>query len=222
MSTRTPSLQETIAAAVAAGLLDVHTAIPARIVRYDAATQKADCKPLVKRAYPDEAGARQVDALPVIPGAPVMFPGAGGFRVTFPVRVGDTCLLIFSEAPLDRWKSGEGQEVDPEVDHAHALMDAVCILGLRPFGAALEEPPSDVCTIGQDGADFQPIGLGTSLKDHLDALKSYIDGHTHPVPGTGTTCVNGSPWTGTATSAAPSSSSPSVPTVESTTVQVSE
>ena len=221
MTTRAPTLSETIREAVAAGILDVHTAIPARIERYDAATQKADCKPLVKRAYLDESGARQVESLPVIPGVPVMFPGAGGFRVTFPVAVGDTCLLVFSECSTDRWLSGSGQEVDPEFDHAHALADAVCILGLRPFGDALASTATDVCTIGQDGGTFVPVGLGDTIKSHFDAIKSYIDGHTHSVPGTGTTCVNGAAWTGTATSATPSSASPSVPDVQSDTVKVS-
>ena len=52
--TRAPSLAATLAAAVRAGLLDCHTAIPGRIVSYDAAKQQADVQPLIKVAREDE------------------------------------------------------------------------------------------------------------------------------------------------------------------------
>jgi phage baseplate assembly protein V len=51
--------------------------------------------------------------------------------------------------------------------------------------------------------DVDCSGTVTGSTDVVGGGK-HLKTHTHPVPGTGTTCVNGSPWTGTATSQAPS------------------
>ena len=86
----------------------------------------------------------------MIPGVPVVSPGGGGYRITFPIAKDDTCLLVFADGSLDRWLSGDGKEVDPEFDHAHGPMAAVAIIGLRPFGAALSSAPTDEMSIGKD------------------------------------------------------------------------
>ncbi len=224
MGERAPAFAEVVRRLVAARLVDLHTAIPGRIVKYDAGTQKADVKPLVKQAYLDEEGARQVDGLPVVPGVPVMFPGGGGYRLTFPVRAGDrdgdTCLLVFSQASLDRWLSGNGAEVDPEIDGA-TLSDAVAILGLKPFGAPLSSAPTDEATLGSDdgvqvhleenlitagdksGSEF--VALADKLLQRVQDIETKFDAHVHTFTGT----VAGAACSGTTTATAtPTAHSP--------------
>jgi hypothetical protein len=194
----TPTLASTIRGAIDARLVDVHTAMPARVETYDAATQKVSVQPLIRRGYVDERGDRATERLPVITEVPVVFPGAGGFRVTFPVQPGDTVLLVFSEASLDRWLV-RGGEVDPDDDRRHALTDAIAIPGLRAFGQALASAPADVMTAGRDGGpviefDTSEIRVGGSqalaTKADIDALASVFSSHTHlHVPGPGTVTV---------------------------------
>lgn len=203
MSTQrdTPSLAAVIRRALDARLVDVHTAVPAEVLEYDAATQKVTAQPLLRRAYWDESGERIAEKLAPIPGVPVAFPGSGGFRVTFPVVVGDTVLLVFSEASLDKWLS-HGGDVDPVDDARHELSDAIAIPGLRDFGHALGDAPTNRMSMGYDSGptieiDESEVRLGSNgandpvaLKSDLDALKTWLNAHTHggSTPGT--------PWTG--------------------------
>lgn len=59
---------------------------------------------------------------------PVIFPRGGGCTLTFPVKEGDECLLIFADRCIDFWwQSGGVQEtVDPR---QHDLSDAFAIVG---------------------------------------------------------------------------------------------
>ncbi len=70
-----------------------HYAIPARVTTFDAGTQRASFKPVVKKAHLDESDQRQVDALPVIPNVPVLF---WSFRIM--VGVGLWLILLFATA----------------------------------------------------------------------------------------------------------------------------
>lgn len=150
MSLRSPGVLDVVDKALTARLRNTHVALPARIEGYDAATQKARVLPLVKgwKRAPD--GTRSAVQLPVISAVPVVFPGAGGFRLTFPVEVGDSVLLVFSDYSLDRWLK-EGGAVDPIDERTHNLSDAICIPGLRDFGHPLTSAPTDGASLGADG-----------------------------------------------------------------------
>jgi hypothetical protein len=146
MTSRTPSLGEIIRRALDARLAGVHVALPGRIEKYDAAKQKADVLPLVKTP--------EGESMPVVCNVPIVFPGSGGFRITFPVKKGDVVLLVFSDRSLDIWKS-EGGEVDPRDTRQHALSDAVALVGLRSFDDPLEDVPTDSMKAGKDGGTVQ-------------------------------------------------------------------
>ena len=106
-------------------LKDLHTVIPGKIERFDSDTQLAQIKPLIKRRFVNN----QEVELPLCINCPVMFPRAGGFVMTFPVKVGDECLVVFSERSLDTWLQSAG--VQPPLDtRRHSLSDAIAILGL--------------------------------------------------------------------------------------------
>lgn len=170
---RFPGLQEVINRAVEAGLRNLYTLIPAKIVKWDADKQRADCQILIKDVTENEEENRVATSWPVVTGVPVKFIGAGGFRLTCPVSDGTlniegtsvkatTGSLVFSHRSLDKWLSGSGKEVDPEFDHAHALSDAVFVPGLRPFGAPWQIP--DFLSIGFDGE------TGLQLRFKSDAI----------------------------------------------------
>lgn len=196
---RTTTLQDLLSKFRESMAAQIHTALPGKIVRYDSSAQKADVQPLIKDRYTDEAGALQVRTLPVIPAVPVQFPGAGGYRITFPVAEGDTGLLLFAESSLDKWLVSGGT-VDPEDDRRHDLTDAVFLPGLRDFGHALASAPTDRATFGKDDGlqihvDGSKIRIGTTtavqlekhpngetLKSILDTLIAWANTHTHPTP----------------------------------------
>jgi hypothetical protein len=198
MTTRNLSLPEFFERALRAGLDDLRVGLPARVERYDAALQRADVQPLLKTAFIDEEGKRQVERVPVIPAVPVIFPQGGGYRLTFPLAEGDTVWLTFSSASLDLWLQ-QGGEVDPGDDRRGHLADAVAYAGIRDFAHPLQDAPADVAAFGRDGgpsiyvspsevriganSGLQPAVLGDALQSHLQTLKTYLDTLVLPVSG---------------------------------------
>jgi hypothetical protein len=202
-----PTLADAIRRAVECAVADLHVAIPARVERVDLAKALVDVKPLVKDRY-SEDGATKVQSVPVVTNVPLVFPGAGGMRITFPVTKGDTVLLVFSERSLDSWLV-RGGEVDPLDDRRHSLSDAVAIPGLNDFAHPWKAISSSAVTIGKDGEAQHPAGLGDKIRTELDAIWSAIyGGHVHAGVETG------------GGSTAPASGSPSKQVVESETVKI--
>jgi len=188
----TPSLPEVIRRAVEAGLEDAHVAIPAKVTRVDLAKGQLDVQPLVKDLRELEDGGLEAVSVPVITNVPIIWPGAGGFRLTFPIAAGDTVLLVFSDRSLDVWLA-RGGEVDPGDPRRHALSDAVAIPGLRPFSAPWAGTASDAVTLGKDGgtqikvkngtieldgAD-EPVALADSIETLLTQIRTWLATHTH-------------------------------------------
>lgn len=133
--TRAPSLISVVRKHTDSRLADLHVALPARIESFDPSTQLARVKPLLRETVETEEGDEAVEALPVISNVPVQFPGGGGYVLTFPVAIGDPCLLVFADRALDRWIESGG-DVDPVDLRRHNLSDAVAILGVRHRSAA--------------------------------------------------------------------------------------
>lgn len=196
----TPDLATVLRAATSASLKGVRVALPGRIESYDASTQQAVVQPLLLEGVFDEAGERQTERLPAIAGVPIVFPGAGGFRVTFPVAVGDTVLLVFSSSSIDRWLA-LGGEVDPQDDRRHHISDAIAIPGLRSFASPLGSAPTTSMSMGKDGGPTIEItgsevhaggASALALLSELSSMVSTFNSHTHILAlssGTGTAAV---------------------------------
>ncbi len=154
MTTRAPTLQEVIQGAIVAELIYQAGGMPARIVKFDAAKQMVNVKPLINRPYQGEDGETLVESIPVISNVPIVVPGGGGYRATWPITAsdvnGDTCWLCFSDFSMDAWLAGGGQEVNPVINHTRQLTDAIAIVSLRPFGNPWSSYPTDHATIGAD------------------------------------------------------------------------
>lgn len=191
----TPSFSALLSDAVRSGIAQMHVSMPGSVEEFDPEQQRATVRPLLKRGYVDESGNRQSEELPVVPDVPVVFlSGGGGYRVTVPVQVGDTVLLIFSEGSLDRWLHGGGL-VDPEDDRRNSLTDAVAIPGLRSFNDALPDFLGDALHIGDSGTSItvrpSDIRIGSdaateppALNSDLVALRQAVESWT-PVPNDG-------------------------------------
>lgn len=145
MPDTSPGLGSLLADAIRSAMIDVHTALPARVESYDEATQTADIKPMLKRVMRRANMERVIETLPVIPCVPVMWPRGGGYFMHMPLSAGDSGMLLFSEYQMDRWRS-TGDDVDPGDTRRHDLSGAVFIPGLFPSA----EPIADA-TGGEDG-----------------------------------------------------------------------
>ncbi len=108
------------------GIAGIHTACPATIVSFDAGTCVACVKPTMTYYKSDGT---TLD-YPVIIGVPVFMPRAGSSQITYPVKAGDSCLLVFAERSIDEWMGkGNSDNHDPR---RYDLTDAFCFVGMCP------------------------------------------------------------------------------------------
>lgn len=115
---------------------NIHTCLPGEIVSVDKRKGLVEVQPKAQMTF---SNGTTLD-FPIIAGVPLVFPQGGDASITFPVKEGDQCLIVFSEQPLDYW-FGEG-EASPNVKHG--LSGAIAIPGLMKeisddFALALEK-----------------------------------------------------------------------------------
>lgn len=123
-------LPQLIDAMINEALDDVHTAIPARVEKFNPQTLRGEVVPLVKRKLEQDG---EPEALPPILDVPFVMPKAGPFIMRWPVRRGDTVLVVFSERALD-YIMTDGEPHDPRLRRRHALDDAIAVPGLMHLG----------------------------------------------------------------------------------------
>ena len=150
----TPTLAEALAAALDARAAQIHTAVPARVVSYDAAAQTADVAPATWTG---------ATAPPVVPRVPVVWPQGGGGYLLFPLHGGDTGLLVACEADISEWRrtGEEGPAADAAVHHQ---ANAVFIPGCNPAAAVLSAPAGATVL---DGAGDLRLGSALAVASAL-------------------------------------------------------
>lgn len=67
--------------------------------------------------------------LPLLVDCPVQFPGGGGVTLTFPLKLGDECLVIFADRCIDAWWQNGGLQNQAEL-RLHDLSDGFVIPGV--------------------------------------------------------------------------------------------
>jgi len=154
---RTPELSELLDLAIERGLLRVNTWMPGRIDSYDATKQTATVVPELTLRAPAQDGTEGAIVPPKLVDVPVVFPGGGGFRVTFPVVQGDRVMLMFAQRSMDEWKTTAGSQ-DPADERHHSLSDAVAIAGLHDLVSVWTAVPGDRVTLGKDGGAQIAVG----------------------------------------------------------------
>lgn len=172
-----PTIQEVIADAIESRLLELHTAIPGKVISYDATTQTAEVAPVVQRAEPAVNGSSTLTPLPSIPNVPVQWPRGGGYAIHFPLAPGDHVLLVFSEAAIGHWRAS-GELAPPGDLRRHSLGYPVAIPGIAPESGPLTDAPADegvltvpdgkVLRVGGAGADF--VALAAKVEAELDKI----------------------------------------------------
>jgi hypothetical protein len=70
----------------------------------------------------------EIVRLPLIVDAPLEYPSGGDMIMTFPVAVGDECIIAFSDRCLEEWQQLGGMQT-PEY-RLHDLTDAVIRVGI--------------------------------------------------------------------------------------------
>lgn len=106
----------------------LRVALPGIIQSFDPETVTCVVQPAINGTQTDDSGNEQSAPLSLLTDVPVIFPRGGGVTLTFPVKVGDECLVIFSDRCIDFWWQSGGIQ-DPVDTRQHDLSDAFAIVG---------------------------------------------------------------------------------------------
>lgn len=119
---------------------NVHVSMVGKVESYNPQTNRASITPVGSFTAPDW----QEIPYPTIHNVPIQYPCGNGGKsgVTFPVKQGDTCIIIFADHQIENFLSGEKSDDMRN----HSLNDAYAIPTL--FSASvptLKSNPDDVC-----------------------------------------------------------------------------
>jgi hypothetical protein len=124
-------------------LLDVHTLIPGRILEYEGhETRKARVEISVNLP----TGNGELITPPPIDNVPVIFPSVSTSSILLPVKKGDGCLLLFSEAGIGNFLLAD-KTVDADDYSRFDTTDCIAIPGLH---SNLTLPETDLAINNED------------------------------------------------------------------------
>lgn len=121
----TPDLSAFIDLALRNALLNTNCHLLGTIQNFDAATQTATIGINQKLSL-----AGVLKDYPPLVKVPVFVLGGGDRVVTFPVRQGDTCLVLFNDRDFDNWFE-TGNITTPNSQRFHDLSDGLALVGFR-------------------------------------------------------------------------------------------
>lgn len=167
---RDNDFEEALRSALEAHQAKMWTALPGKIIGYDAKKQRAQVQLSIKSFVKQEDGSQKAVDLPVLQDVPVQFPGGGGQSLTFPIKAGDETLIVFSSRSPDSWQQSGGEQVAVDAG-MHTLSGGFAMMGFRNDTRALEDVSETETQMRSDDGKTK-IGLSGSGGVSIDTDKS--------------------------------------------------
>lgn len=120
--------EESLRMALEGTLARLWTAGPGIVHDVDLEKQTCSVQLAIQGETTGADGTVQRVALPMLVDVPLVFPRAGGFAVTFPVKSGDEVLVVFGARCIDAWYQSGGVQPAAEA-RMHDLSDGFAIPG---------------------------------------------------------------------------------------------
>lgn len=141
----------------------MRVSMPGIIMSFDPDAVTCVVQPAIKGGVPDESGNLASANLPLLVDVPVVFPRGGGCTLTFPVKPGDECLVIFADRCIDFWwQSGGVQE--PVDQRQHDLSDAFAIVGPQSQAKKISGISTTAAQLRtDDGTAFVEVAAGHDI-----------------------------------------------------------
>ena len=109
-----------------------------RIEAFDASDQTASISLSIKSIETiDVNGIKVLKERPLLQKCPCVVLTGGDSHLTFPIKVGDTCLVMFNDREIDSWFEEQEGGVYPRSERKHDLSDAIALVGIRNLNNAI-------------------------------------------------------------------------------------
>lgn len=114
------------------------SAMPARVTSFNASRMTCELVVAIQARVRLPNGEFQFVDVPPLVDCPVLFPGGGGYTLTFPVAAGDEALVVFASRCIDSWwDTGSAVPQPPSEFRMHDLSDGFALIGPRSRPRAL-------------------------------------------------------------------------------------
>ena len=113
-------------------LSNLHTSTIAKVTAVNETT--INCRPVINRVFDGKS-----IPLPEFIDVPVFFAQGGASYTTYPIAIGDYCILHFMERCFDAWWNGQ-DFVAPVEPRTHDYSDAFAVVGVKPMRQGLQIP----------------------------------------------------------------------------------
>lgn len=133
--------------AIESALAGVWTALPCIVETYDKKTVTITAQPTIQAQVSQVDGSIMLVDLPVLQDVPVMFQRGGGVTMTFPIKPGDECLVVFSSRCIDLWWQNGGIQL-PFENRKHDLSDGFAFF-------APQSQPNKISNISDDSVQLR-------------------------------------------------------------------
>lgn len=168
----------------------IWTALPGIVTGVDLDAQTLSVQPAVQGQVSDADGSSKNVNLPLLVDVPIVWPRAGGFAITFPIKPGDEVLAVFASRCIDSWWQSGGVGAQAEA-RMHDLSDGFAIL-------APTSQSKKLSNVQTDGVEMRTESRSTFIR--LTEGTIYIKGniehegntqHTGNLNRTGTSTTTG-------------------------------
>lgn len=119
----------------------IWTAMPAILQKYDATKLTCQAQPAIQAQVRSSSGSISNQTLPLLVDCPVVFPGGGGYVLTFPLAANDEGLIIIASRCIDAWWQNGGIQPQAEL-RMHDLSDGFFLPGVF----SVPRVPSNIAT----------------------------------------------------------------------------
>ena len=171
---------------------NIWTALPGIIQTFNPLKMTCTVQPAIQAILFDASGLPVNTTLPLLVDCPIQFLAGGNCTITFPINLGDECLIIFASRCIDAWWQSSGVQPQAEL-RLHDLSDGFILLGFRSVPRVIANISVNSIQIrSDDGAAFMELNPTTH------AVK-MTDGHgaTITLNGDGTITSAATTWTHT-------------------------
>ncbi len=135
----------------------IYTAMPGIIQSFNPAERICTIQPTIKAQVQNPDGTFEWVTIPLLIDCPVIFPSGGGFTLTFPLTLGDECLVIFAMRCIDAWWQSGGVQVQAEL-RMHDISDGFVLAGVNSAPNVIPSvSTSNVQLRSDDGLNFYEL-----------------------------------------------------------------
>lgn len=119
------------------------------IVSFDASTQTAEVEIKMLKMINGE-----LKDYAILIDCPCVVLGGGEGRITFPIKAGDSCIVMFNDRDIDNWYAG-GQKMCPRTERMHSFSDAIALVGIRNLQNKITDYLSDGTELKYGGSTIK-------------------------------------------------------------------